>query len=326
VVRQDSRLGNLVLMTPLIRGLKVSFPNADLSVLISEGFEEVCEHNPYIDHIIVFQKKRARFSPLRYLWFIHDVRKKHFGLAIDVSDGRHFSLNNVLLTSLSGARYRLGYDREGAESFFNLLVPLPSENTHIADAMLGLAKYISPDLEEFPLAYYISECEREFAYDWLEKHSVKQFDSFFVIHPGGRGKKQWGAENFSVLIDRISYEIGVKIIVVGSREEDKIIDRIRDLSKGAFDVLQDVTIGQMAAVIECCDMFISGDTGPMHVSSSLDCPTVGIFTSSDFRIYGPRGKNARIVIGKDGQVPIDDVIVAIMDLIGDITRIKETRN
>ena len=319
LIRQDSRIGNLVLMTPLIRGLKTSFPGADLSVLISEGFEEVYAHNPYVDHIILFRKKRARFSLLHYLTFIRDVRRKHFDLAIDVSDGYHFSLNNVLLTSLSGARYRLGYDRENAESFLNLVVPLPSEHTHIADAMLGLATYILPDLEEFPLAYYIAESERDFAHKWLEKQNIKQLDTFFVIHPGGRGKKQWGAQNFSALIDWISSEIGVRIIVIGGRAEDRIIARIRDLSKGVFDVLQGVTIGQMAAIIECCDMFISGDTGPMHISSSLGRPTVGIFISSDFRIYGPRGQKARIVIGKDGQVSINDVNVAIADLYNDIT-------
>ena len=64
MVRQDSRIGNLVLMTPLIRGLKVSFPSVELNVLISEGFEEIYAHNPFIDQIIVFRKKRARFSEL----------------------------------------------------------------------------------------------------------------------------------------------------------------------------------------------------------------------------------------------------------------------
>ncbi len=121
VVRQDSRLGNIVLMTPLISGLKNAFSDVEIDVLISDGFEECCEHNPNINRTIVFEKKKACFIPWWYLQFINKLREKRYDLAVDVSNGYHFSLNNMLLTYLSGAKYRLGYNREDASSFINLL-------------------------------------------------------------------------------------------------------------------------------------------------------------------------------------------------------------
>lgn len=315
VVRQDSRLGNLVLMTPLIRGLKEVFPAARIDVLISEGFEEVLEHNPDIDRTVVFRKKKARLLPWSYPLFINNLRKERYDLVVDASNGYHFSLNNVLLVSFSGARYRLGYARGGKESYFNLPVPLPSEETHMADAMLGLVKSISPDIRDFPLSYYLSDSDRAFAQGWLKERRIMEFDSFFVIHPGGRGEKQWGPLNFAELIDRINSEITLRIVVIGSKEEYELIEHINDLSESAFDIVQDVTIGQMAAIIERCDMFISNDTGPMHVSIALGRPTVGIFISSDFRVYGPRGRNGRIIINTEGLPTVDDVMVAVMDLL-----------
>jgi len=314
VIRQDSRLGNLILMTPLIRGLKTAFPDAELDVLISEGYEDVLSHNPYIDNTIVFEKRKARLLPWLYPLFIKSLRRAEYDIAIDVSNGYHFSLNNMLLTSLSGADYKIGYNRNDAQAFLNLLVPLPPPDMHMADAMLGLVKYVSTEVPEFPTAYFISDEDCSFADEWLKSHGIAELDSFFVIHPGGKGKKRWNENNFAGLIDRINADIGVKIIVIGGIAEHDTLVKIRDLSKVSFDVLENVTVGQMAAIIDRSNLFISGDTGPIHISSALGRPTIGIFISSDFRVYGPRGENARIVIGKQDQTSIEDVMIAVKDL------------
>lgn len=316
IVRQDSRLGNLVLMSPLLNGLKAAFPHAEVDVLISEGFEEILSGNPYVDRIMVFEKKKARVLPWIYPLFIMNLRRNKYDLAIDVSDGYHFSFNNVLLTYLSGARYRLGYDRGDARSFLNILAPLHPENTYMSNALLGLAKFISPNVGEFPMTYYLSDADKIFADEWLRKHNIMDFDSFFTIHPGGKGKKRWATKNFAALLDRINEEIGAKIVVISGKTEKDTVNIIKGLSKTQFEVLENVKVGQMAAVIDRCNMFISGDTGPMHVSAALDRPTVGIFVSSNFHVYGPRGRNGRIVISKGNDSSCDDVMVAIMDLLG----------
>ncbi len=70
----------------------------------------------------------------------------------------------------------------------------------------------------------------------------------------------------------------------------------------------------MAAVIERASIFISGDTGPMHVAEALGRPTVAIFLASDARVFGHQGKKSRVVTGKDGDVTLDDVFTAVCNL------------
>ncbi|MFC1650102.1 glycosyltransferase family 9 protein [Candidatus Latescibacterota bacterium] len=316
VVRQDSRLGNLVLMSPFLSAIKAAMPNAELDVLISEGFEEVLTGNPNVDNVILFEKKRARLMPWSYLFLIKDLRKNEYDMAIDVSDGYHFSLNNILLTAFSGAHYMLGYDRGDARSFLNMLVPLPAKNTHMSDAILGLAEKISPIVGEFPMTYYLSDEGRAFADKWLIDKNIHEIDSFFVIHPGGKGRKKWEAKNFAALIDKINDTVGVKIVVLGGKAEEETINVIKKHAKTQFDILNNVSVSEMAAVIERCDMFISGDTGPMHVSAALGRPTVALFISSNYCVYGPRGINSRVVAGKGGDFSFDDIMLAIMDLYG----------
>ena len=81
VVRQDSRLGNLVLMSPLLSALKAAISHTEIDVLISEGFEEVLSENPNIDNVIVFEKRNARLMPWRYLLLIMNLRKYKYDIA-----------------------------------------------------------------------------------------------------------------------------------------------------------------------------------------------------------------------------------------------------
>ena len=314
LVRQDSRLGNLLLMTPLIDSLHHAFPNAGIDLLISEGFEDVLERHAGIDQIIVFEKQKARMKPWSYIGLVKKLRESRYDCAVDVYDGRHFSLNNVLLTGFCGARYTIGYDRKDARSFFNMLVPVPPEDTHMADSLLGLGQFMSSELQDYTMHYDVQEKDREFANNWLDDKGITELESFFVIHPGGKGKKRWSANNFAELIDILSGELGVRIVVIGGSSEKNTLKTIRECSQSGFDILENVTVGQMAAVIERCDLFISGDTGPMHLSVSLGRPTVAIFITSDFRIYGPRGPKNRIVLNQQGTPTTDDVMSAVYDL------------
>lgn len=314
-VRQDSRLGNLVLMTPLLSALKAALPEAEVDVVISEGFEEVMTGNPNVDHVHVLLKRKARINPWWYLGFVRRLRERKYDLAIDVSSGSHFSLNGALLTRLSGARYRLGYDREDADTFMNVLVSPPPEDTYMADAVRDILKPVAPNLRDYPPVFYVSDDERVFAQEWLQDRDIADSDSFFVIHPGGKGKKRWGASNFAHLLDRIGGVTGARMVIIGAKAEMEEIEQIRSLARVPFLVLDSITVGQMAAVIERCDLYISGDTGPMHVAAALGRPTVAVFLSSDARVYGPRTKNSRIVTGVNDVVTVDDVVTAIWDLL-----------
>jgi ADP-heptose:LPS heptosyltransferase len=315
VVRQDGRLGNLVLMSPLLSALKAALPDAELDVLVSEGFEEVLAGNPNVDHVRVFRKKRARLFPWTYAGLVHELRKARYDLAVDVSNGYHFSLNGALLTRLSGARYRVGYDREDAGAFMNVLIPLPPPGTQMADAMRDIVKPILPGILEYQVAFYVCEEDRSFAAVWLQEREITGYDSYFVIHPGGKEKKRWGARNFAGLIDRIAGVTGARMVVAGSGPDRETIQEMRRLSRCGFDVLEGVTVGQMAAVIERCDLFISGDTGPMHIATALGRPVVAVFLSSDYRIFGPRGKYGRVVTAENSPVDVDDVVAAIWDIL-----------
>ncbi len=315
VIRQDARLGNLVLMSPLLGALREAFPDAELDVLISEGFESILAGNPNVTRVLVFEKQRMLKMPWKYLGFVRDLRSRGYDLAVDVSNGYHFSLNGALLTRLSGARYRIGYDRGDAGSYMNVLVALPQPDTYMADAIRDIVRPILPGMLDYRTALYVSEDDRAFAAVWLAEREFTQYDPFFVVHPGGKGKKRWEASNFAMLVDRVTSVTGARVVVAGGGADADIVREMKSVTKYGFETLEGVTVGQMAAVIERCDVFISGDTGPMHVAAALGRPVVAVFLSSNPQVYGPRGKYSRVVTGPEGMVSVDDVLTAIWDIL-----------
>ncbi|MFA6471282.1 MAG: glycosyltransferase family 9 protein [Candidatus Latescibacterota bacterium] len=315
VVRQDSRLGNLILMTPLLSALKAVLPDAEVDVLVAEGFEDILAENPNVNRFVIFKKQKARLIPWSYFGFIRKLKNARYDLAIDVSDGCHFSLNNVLLTFFSGARYRLGYDRENAGTFMNIIIPPPPENTPMAEAMQRIIEPILPGIRKYQTAFYVGDHDRSFAGEWLQNHSIAETDSFVVMHPGGKGKKRWSIENFADLIDRIA-ATGEKVVVIGGKSEQKTLFSLRTLAHAEFDILERVSVGQMAAIIERARLFVSGDTGPMHVAEALGKPVVAIFLASNAQVYGHHGKKTRVVTGNEGSITAEEVFSAVQNLSG----------
>jgi ADP-heptose:LPS heptosyltransferase len=302
-------------MTPLLSALKAVFPEAEVDALISEGFEEILAGNPNVDGLFLFRKRMFRLFPWKYLGLFRKVRRRKYDLAIDASDGRHFSLNGALLVRFCGARLRLGYDRGDAAVFMNVLVPPPPADMPMADAVRDILKPMVPGIREYPTVFFLSDDDRVFAHEWLLERDITDYDSFFVFHPGGKGKKRWDPVNFATLIDRIAGVTGARIVVAGAEAEREAIEIMKKRTRIRFDVLDNVTVSQMAAIIDRCDLFVSGDTGPMHVAAALGRPVVAIFQTSDHRVYGPRAKNSRIVTGENNEVTVDAVVNAIWDLL-----------
>ncbi|MBI3289359.1 MAG: hypothetical protein HYZ74_07555, partial [Elusimicrobia bacterium] len=130
-VRQDARLGNLLLLTPALRLLKAAFPHARVDVLISQRYGDALAHNPCVDAVLT-----ARALPL--------LRSRRYDLAFDFSPQHAFSLSSAIWTALSGAGRRIGFDRGDAAKFLDDLVPVPAARAHETANLAALVRHAAP--------------------------------------------------------------------------------------------------------------------------------------------------------------------------------------
>lgn len=293
LVRQDKRLGNLILTLPVVSAIRKKFPQSHIGYLADEKFADMLTMSPEIDEVIVIKKSSFR-NPFQFLSIIKKIRKTGFDMTVDLSDENNFSLSNAFLTYLSQAPIRAGYQKEQNKGFLNVEVPIIHKERHVVERHLDLWRFLAGEVPTPEFNLKIDFQNKSWAENYLTSKKVSQNDFLMGIHIGGRGKKRWSIENFAEVINWLSKE-NYKIIIFWGKEEEKLLPDLRKKSNAKIIISDLLPVQKLAGVIKRCNLFISSDTGPMHLAVALKVPTLAIFTDSDAKKYGPKGELHRIV-------------------------------
>ncbi len=307
VVRQDDRIGNLILTTPFLSALKKFFPRARISYLASQKFHQLFSESDLVDEIVVAEKRKYILNPLRLLSLVSRLRAEEFDLAFDLSDENEFSLNNSLITYLSGARYRIGHKKNDSDIFLNIEVHKPENPRHVIDMHLDLLRFLVGDFESFEPNLDVSLRSENLISEYLESRRVLENDFLVGLNLGARGEKRWRLSNFIQLASWLKGGFNFKIIFIHGSEEKELIRELRKLHKEKFLIADIFSLNLLPALVKRCDLLISGDSGVMHLSVSVGTPTLAIFLHSDHVKYAPRGEKHRVLLPEDGEVSVERV-------------------
>jgi len=315
VVRQDERLGNLLLVTPLLESLRRALPEAHISVLVSRRFAEILRGNNDIDAILTLDKRRLLRNPFRLVSLIRTLRRGSFDLAIDCGPVDDISLNNSLLTYLSGAPLRLGHRRGDSHIFLNIEVPVAGGQRSEVDHHVDLARHIFGEIPAGQMKLCLSPEERDRAVRRLRGWGLRSDDLVIGVHVGGRGRKRWPAQNFYDLGRRLIARFGIKILLFWGPNERELIRRFRGENSAGLLIPPLLSIRDLAAQIERCAVFVCNDTGPMHLARAVGTPTVAIFRKPNYHRYGPPDEKNRVLYRRDVEITVDDVVPVLGELI-----------
>ncbi len=194
VIRTDNRLGNLVLMEPLLRSLKTKFPRAELNILASDVFSELLECQGY--NVIHADKKGQIRNPAIFWNLIQELRSRSYDVAIDAAHPHSFSLSGAVSTVLSGADCRISTDAGDSARWYTHTVAEPPLYWHESRALHSLGSI----WEGWP--------------EWSppELHAVKAMERNAAgLHVGASGNKMYSIEHLEELIDRICRKVILEI-------------------------------------------------------------------------------------------------------------------
>jgi heptosyltransferase-3 len=314
IVRQDDRIGNLVLTTPLLSALRKFFPQAQIWYLASRTFHTLFSKSSLIDRILVAKKRQYIFHPFSLLFFIRKIRKEKFDLAFDSSDENNFSLNNSFLVYLSGTRVRIGYKKPQSHLFLNLEVTPSPISRHASEMHLDLLRYLVGDFKSDGLKVEVDPDKKAVVEEYLEEKGIGANDFLVGMHIGGRGQKRWQVENYQQLADWVTDSFGGKVMFLWGPEEKKSVQKLRPNGKDQI-ISELFPLPVLSALIERCNLFISPDTGAMHLSVAVGTPTLALFLDSDAIKFGPRGEIHRIVQATNGSISVEMVKGVVQEMI-----------
>ncbi len=292
-------IGNMIFLTPALKALRKACPSSRLTFLLGPyGAEKVIEGSDLMDEKIIvdFKKHRGIRGTLR---LIRELRKQDFSLSI-AATGANW-LKTGLLCYLAGARYRLGESFKRSFSFYNLKVPF-DENIHEVEGNIRMIERLGIKVEDKSPYIRISPEDRDFARAFFSENNLEG-QSVIGMHPGSglhqARFKRWPRERFARLADCLSNDTKASVIIFGGRDEVGLAGDISGLmTTTPLLMAGKTTLSQAAALIEKCRLFISNDSGLMHVACSVRTPTVGLYGPTDYKKTGPYS-DCGLIVRKD---------------------------
>lgn len=335
LIIQTAFIGDVVLATPLIQSLSKGFPRAELYLITTPKGKEVLDGDPCLANIIPYDKKGHQKGIFHFLKIAEELRRMQFDLAVVP----HPSFRSSLLAFLCGIPYRIGFDRNAGAFLFTSKVEYQLK-LHEAKRNLELAYALGAPEGNYPLRIHISDRDREFSRDFISKNGILPIDLLIGINPCSVWPtKRWIPERFAQVGDALSNEFKARIILVGGHEDGWLVEKIALLMKTRPILAAGrLTLKQLAGVMEQCQLFVTNDSGPLHLAMAMKTPTIAIFGPTTTNLgFGPYGESFRVVektglscrpCGKHGgqRCPLksfdcmkgitsDDVILAARELV-----------
>lgn len=293
-------LGDTVLITPIIRAVKERYPTSRLLVVAEAMGAGVLLHNPHIDRLLVIDRGARRRIPwhrrLHEEWlFIRDIRRERPDLAIDLFSGPR----SAVLGFLAGAPVRYGEDtrRHGRGFLYTHRVRVRTVGAHLVEQKFQIIADMVPTCTSRTLELVLSEKEQAWARQRMAQKGFAADDLIVGLFPGaGWGHKRWPVDRFARLGDLLRERHGAKILLLGGVRDQEVTWQVCYLMRQPPAVMDEITsVRELMALIGQSRLFISNDTGPMHIAVALGIPTVALFGPSDLTKYGPWGENGAVV-------------------------------
>jgi heptosyltransferase I len=304
-----SAVGDVVRTLPAVRVLKENFPSSHVTWVVEEPSVDLLESQPEIDEVILFPRRRwvRGIRSVKGIWitlqemgnFISSLRKRKFDAALDF----HGILKSGILSYLSGAPRRIGYDRkasrEGNFLFSNVKVSLPSKRLSRSERNFNLLTGIGLEANGFfCYTLHIPREDRDYVDSFLKEAPCVLTKPLIAMHPGTSPKtayKRWMPERYAQLADRLVRELGATVIFTWGPEELKWVEGIRkDMEEPSILAPRTETLTQLGEIFRRCDLYVGADTGPMHVASSVGLPVAVIYGPTDPVVNEPLGRHVKI--------------------------------
>ncbi len=276
------QLGDIILTTPFLTALRRAAPQAKIIYLMDEKWLDILADNPDIDEILTIDRKGSGFSAL---WqYSASLRQREFDFLINLNPSERCTF----LAAFSGAKYKTGTAHKLFKLFFDHTLGL-NRQLHAADMYLDLLAQLGvSDLQHEGLKILASKEGQTEAEEFFVIENISDTDKVVGLNIGSALlAKRWSAEKFARVADALLTE-GYKVIYFGSAGElAEVQQAVGKMKKTPIIATGKLSLPGLVAAIGRLDLFITNDSGPMHIAVSQKIPLIALYGVSDPDLYGP---------------------------------------
>lgn len=275
IVRLD-RIGDVLLSTPVIKALRDAYPDSYIAFMARPYARDIVEGNPYLNRVIIYDKAGAEKGIFGNLKFINRLRKDKFDIAIIL----HPTARSHITAFLAGIPERIGYDRKCG---FLLTKMIPHTKQyglkHEIDYTLDILRYIGVEPKDRSLYMPVKKGSEEKIRKIFAENGMKEIDNVVVINPGAScPSKRWRPANFVRVADVLAERYNVKIVIICDDKDKPISDAVSSsMKRPCVNLSGQTSVADLASVLRRAKIFISNDSGPVHIACAVGTPVVAIF-------------------------------------------------
>ena len=283
LIRATNWVGDAVMSVPALRAVRERFPAAHIAVLAKPWVADLYRRESFADEVIAYDAGRWRIA--------RSLHARRFDCAILFQN----AFDAALIAWLARIPVRIGYNRDGRRLLLTHAIPPPKPGE-------------IPRHERF---YYLELLRRAGIIDTipntdairLEGSGRKQVKRMIGVSPGAAygTAKRWLPERFAEAAARVAESRDCEIALFGSKTEFELCERVRELlnaqlnGRPVTNYAGKTSLAEFIDLASQCELFLTNDSGAMHIASALGVPTVAVFGATDDIATGPTGPLARVV-------------------------------
>jgi heptosyltransferase-3 len=285
LVIKPAAIGDVLLSTPAVENLRYNFPDAEINFLTQKFCKEVLTGNPYITRVLTYDLN------LDGGWcIIKSIRKQRYDLIIDLFGNPR----TALITYLSRARYKVGFKFRQRKYAYNIKLDSRGGEVHNVEFNLDALRALGLEVKSSQPRFFINSVHNEFAVKFFKDNGLAG-KKVIGINPCGTWKtKVWYLEKFVELIKMFddSYRF---LVFWGYENELAQAKKLHDMTGDNVLLVPQVNLKYLGALMKHCKVFLTNDTGPMHIASALGVNVAAIFGPTNPRLQGPINGNSVVI-------------------------------
>lgn len=291
LVRMPNWLGDLVMATPVLKDLRDAFPKAEITAMCQTKSCALIQHDPNIDEIFCFQKPSGWVHRRHHLEIIEPLRQGKYDLGILLTN----SFSSAWWLWRGHVQNRIGFKDHLRNFLLDKAVHYPSnkESQHLVYTYKALLEPLGILNTHSTPHLYLKDSEIESAKEFLRKYNIDPDKHKVVgINPGAAygSAKCWPPQRFESVTRKLLESPNHRAVFFGDLGGAELVNDIcRNLPERAVNLTAKTSIRELMALIKLCSVFLTNDSGPMHIAAALKTPLVAIFGPTSDLKTGPFG-------------------------------------
>jgi len=293
IVRAPNWIGDSILAVPAAYSLSRNFPQAQIWIAAKEWVKDLFSSHDFIKGIFPLPDADG-FRNLKDS--IQKIKSFNFDIGVLLTN----SFSSAFLFYLSKIPERWGYSTDGRRVLLTRRVALKKgeDSSHqlnyYLDLISGLGLKTSPPKISLP----VTQEEKGKAKEMLLSLNVDLKKPLIILNPGASygPSKRWHAENYAKLAILLQDRKKAEILITGSKDEAELVESIASfMTKKPLNLAGQTSLRELAGLISNADLFITNDSGPMHIANALKIPVIAIFGPTNPNSTGPFQQPAAVI-------------------------------